>query len=75
MVNKANVEEGSEKFGSLSCEDFALIQRDSVRSKFAFCTSVLDRNKKQLRANVLLHFSTANILCCYGIARKTPALP
>ena len=41
---------------------------------FAFCTRVLDKNKKQLRANVLLHFSTDNILGCYGIARKTTAL-
>ena len=71
IVNKAKVE----KFGSLSCDDFALIQRDSVRNKFVFCTSALDKNKKQLRANALLHISTDNILCCYGIARKTTALP
>ena len=56
IVNKANLEEDSEKFGSLSCDDFALIQRDSVRNKFAFCTSVLDKKKKKLRANVFVPF-------------------
>ena len=56
IVNKANLEEGSEKFGSLSCDDFALIQRDSVRNKFTFCTSILDKNKKKLRANVFVPF-------------------
>ena len=57
IVNKANLEEGSEKFGSLSCDDFALIQRDSVRNKFAFCTSVLDKNKKKITSKCVCSIS------------------
>ena len=30
IVNKANIEEGSEKIGSLSYDDFAMIQQDSI---------------------------------------------
>ena len=50
------LEESSEKFGSLSCDDFTIIQQDLVRNKIAFCSSVLEKNEKQLRANVFVPF-------------------
>ena len=56
IVKKVNLRKGTEEYGSLDRDDFAIISKKMFKKKFVFGSKILDRPTKQLREKILIPF-------------------